>query len=72
MYVQSLLTALLIFNGLIYISETVKSKKRQGSVGGGGRMIFEGQLKGMSFDEEFEGGAANTLVHTDLSTFSPM
>lgn len=35
-------------------------------------MIFEGQLKGMSFDEKFEGGAANTLIHTDLSTFSPM
>lgn len=71
MYVQSLLTALLIFNGLLYISDRVKSRKRQGS-GGEGGVIFEGQLKGMSFDEEFEGGAANTLIHTDLSTFSPM
>lgn len=48
-HAEPLATALGIFSALIYISERVKSGKRQ--------LILEGQLKDMSFTEGFEGSS---------------
>lgn len=64
MHVESLATARLIFNGLICVSERAMSRKRLGV-----RIILGGHLKGVSFDEGFQGGAANTLIRIDCLLF---